>query len=35
MKRTFQIKSKTMTKLKNKVTVITGANSGIELATAK
>jgi len=35
LKRLFQIKQIIMNKLKNKVAVITGANSGIGLATAK
>ena len=35
MKRTFQIKQTNMNTLQNKVAVITGANSGIGLATAK
>ena len=35
MERTFQIKFQTMTKLKDKVAIITGANSGIGLAAAK
>ncbi len=35
MKRLFQIKACIMSKLQNKVAVITGANSGIGLATAK